>query len=145
MALFEVLSVFPDAVATVGIPICAISGVVFAFFLWYRVSQIRVGGGSSVRVENGREYLLEEEQRGESEVSPGGLYQFYDLDKFQTYLAVYILCLFDDTLGISPADRGEGCRIAVGDQRGSQEFLVHRIQICQHLHGYVFRSYLRLA
>jgi hypothetical protein len=60
---------FPDSVATLGIPISAIAGVVFAIILWHRVSQIHVGGGSaSARSESGREYLLEEEQRGESEV-----------------------------------------------------------------------------
>jgi hypothetical protein len=31
-------------------------------------SQIKVRGNAGVRSENGREYLLEEEQRGESEV-----------------------------------------------------------------------------
>ena len=47
----------------------ALAGVLFALFLWYRVSLIRVGrGDGSLRAENGREYLLEEEQRGESEI-----------------------------------------------------------------------------
>lgn len=33
--------------------------------------QIKVRGNAGVRSENGREYLLEEEQRGESEVGRG--------------------------------------------------------------------------
>jgi hypothetical protein len=55
-------------VATLFIPFSAVVGIVFALILWKRVSEIRVGGGGAVRSENGREYLLEEEQRGESEV-----------------------------------------------------------------------------
>ena len=69
---------FPDAVPTYGIPIAAILGVLFAIFLWQRVSKIRVGGESTVRSENGREYLLEEEQRGENEVR---LYTFGSFPK----------------------------------------------------------------
>eukprot|EP00890_Picochlorum_soloecismus_P004594 jgi/Picsp_1/5135/NSC_02498-R1_vacuolar h+-translocating inorganic pyrophosphatase len=62
-------TLFPDSVATLGIPISAVAGVIFAIILWHRVSQIHVGGGSaSARSESGREYLLEEEQRGESEI-----------------------------------------------------------------------------
>jgi H+-translocating diphosphatase len=62
----KLTTVFSDSVADVGIPLCAVTGIAFAIFLWYRVSQIKVRGLHS---ENGREYLLEEEQRGESEVS----------------------------------------------------------------------------
>jgi hypothetical protein len=47
----------------------ALAGVAFALWLWHRVSKIHVGGGGALRAENGREYLLEEEQRGENEVS----------------------------------------------------------------------------
>ena len=69
MSSAELSTLFPDSVATFGIPISAIAGVIFAIILWHRVSQIHVGGGSaSARSESGREYLLEEEQRGESEV-----------------------------------------------------------------------------
>ena len=50
---------------TLLIPISAVIAIAFAAFLWRRVSQIRVGGS---RASNGREYLLEEEQRGEGEV-----------------------------------------------------------------------------
>ena len=60
---------FPDWVANAGIPGAALFGIIFALILWKRVSKIRVGGGAAVSSENGREYLLEEEQRGESEVS----------------------------------------------------------------------------
>lgn len=68
MVLSELVTVLPDGVVTVGIILSALTGVVFALFLWHRVSKIRVGGGGSLRAENGREYLLEEEQRGENEV-----------------------------------------------------------------------------
>jgi hypothetical protein len=68
LALTAVKTLAPAWLANYGIPISALCGVVFAIFLWQRVSQIRVGAGSSLRAENGREYLLEEEQRGESEV-----------------------------------------------------------------------------
>lgn len=58
---------FPDWIPTVTIPLSALAGVVFAVLLWYRVSLIQVRGGG-VRSGSGREYLLEEEQQGESEV-----------------------------------------------------------------------------
>lgn len=59
---------FSDGVATFGIPLAAILGVLFAIFLWHRVSLIKVSGGGSP--SNGsREYLLEEEARGENEVT----------------------------------------------------------------------------
>jgi inorganic pyrophosphatase len=58
---------FPDWIPTVGIPLSAACGVVFAIFLWYRVSLIHVRGGVT-RSGSGREYLLEEEQQGEGEV-----------------------------------------------------------------------------
>lgn len=61
-------TIFSDSVATIGIPTSALLGIFFAVFLWQRVAQIKVRGGAAVRSENGREYLLEEEQRGESEV-----------------------------------------------------------------------------
>lgn len=58
----------PVTFANVLIPLAALVGIGFAIVLWARVSQIKVGGGHGVRSENGREYLLEEEQRGEDEV-----------------------------------------------------------------------------
>lgn len=61
-------TVWGDSVATWGIPLCSLVGIFFALFLWKRVAAIKVRGGAAVRSENGREYLLEEEQRGESEV-----------------------------------------------------------------------------
>lgn len=61
-------TVFSDAFVTTAVPVCALLGIFFALFLWQRVSNIKVRGGAAVRSENGREYLLEEEQRGESEV-----------------------------------------------------------------------------
>eukprot|EP00798_Chlamydomonas_sp_ICE-L_P021208 gene21208-28116_t len=50
------------------IPACGVIGIVFAIWLWQRVAQIQVGESASVvRGANGREYLLEEEQRGEQD------------------------------------------------------------------------------
>lgn len=51
------------------IPLAALLGIGFALFLYLRVSRVKVGGAHGVRSENGREYLLEEEQRGEDEAS----------------------------------------------------------------------------
>ena len=56
----------PDGFVSALIPLAALFGIVFALFLWYRVSQISVRGFSSRN--GGREYLLEEEQGLESEV-----------------------------------------------------------------------------
>lgn len=61
-------TVFGNSVANIGVPVSALLGIVFAVFLWQRVSNIKVRGGVS-RGEDGRSYLLEEEQRGESEAS----------------------------------------------------------------------------
>lgn len=68
---------FGEAFVSV-VPISAIAGILFAIFLWRRVAQIQVRGGGALRSDNGREYLLEEEQRGEAEVSidPLILFQF---------------------------------------------------------------------
>ena len=40
-----------------------------AVFLWARVSAVKVAGAGGQSGENGRQYLLEEEQRGEDEAS----------------------------------------------------------------------------
>ena len=61
-----------DIVPNVLIPASSAVGVLFAIFLYTRVSKISMGGGSVFRSQNGREYLLEEEQRGEDEVRPAG-------------------------------------------------------------------------
>jgi hypothetical protein len=61
-----------DLVPTVLIPTSAAVGVVFAIILWQRVSQIQMTGGSVISDGRGREYLLEEEQRGEDEVGRRG-------------------------------------------------------------------------
>lgn len=43
--------------------------IIFGAWLWKRVSAISMTPGQSVfRSQNGREYLLEEEQRGDDEV-----------------------------------------------------------------------------
>ena len=62
-------TLFPDLVPTILIPISAVIAIVFGIVLWGRVAAVKVGRGqNSVRSENGREYLLEEEGRGEDEV-----------------------------------------------------------------------------
>jgi H+-translocating diphosphatase len=59
----------PVLVPNVLIPLSAVVGIIFALWLWKRVSAIQLTGGQSVfRSQNGREYLLEEEQRGDDEV-----------------------------------------------------------------------------
>ena len=52
----------------VVIPTSCVIGVIFALFLWKRVSEVRLAPGSVFSAENGRQYLLEEEQRGDAEV-----------------------------------------------------------------------------
>ena len=65
----HVHTTFSPAVPTILIPVSALLAIAFGSWLWYRVSAIKVGNGShGLRTENGREYLLEEEQRGEDEV-----------------------------------------------------------------------------
>eukprot|EP00775_Hariotina_reticulata_P003821 gene3821-4079_t len=59
----------PDIVPTVLIPVSAVLAIVFGLWLWKRVSAISLSPGQSVfRSQNGREYLLEEEQRGDDQV-----------------------------------------------------------------------------
>ncbi|GAX84433.1 hypothetical protein CEUSTIGMA_g11853.t1 [Chlamydomonas eustigma] len=59
----------PDIVPIFLIPGSCIVGILFAVWLWQRVAQVNMGGSLSViRGANGREYLLEEDQRGEEEV-----------------------------------------------------------------------------
>lgn len=60
-----------DLVPTILIPSASAVGVLFAVFLWNRVAKIQLTGGSVFRSQNGREYLLEEEQRGDDEVRGG--------------------------------------------------------------------------
>lgn len=63
------ISQLPEFVGDVGIPVCAAFAIVFACWLWQRVSQIQLSTSSSVlRSQNGREYLLEEEVHGDDEV-----------------------------------------------------------------------------
>ena len=47
-----------DLFPNVLIPSSAAVGVLFAVFLWQRVSKISMSGGSTFRSQNGREYLL---------------------------------------------------------------------------------------
>ncbi len=44
------------------------NSILFGIWLWARVSAIKVGGAATIRSDNGRTYLLEEEQRGEDEI-----------------------------------------------------------------------------
>ena len=64
----SVHTIFPDSF-TYFIPASAVVSIIFAVWLWIRVSAVRVAPATHTRSENGREYLLEEEQRGEDEVS----------------------------------------------------------------------------
>ena len=51
------------------IPLSSTVAIIFAIFLWLRVSKIKVRPSDGPqRSENGREYLLEEESRSETEV-----------------------------------------------------------------------------
>lgn len=90
MDLMSSAAAAPAWLASYGIPLSAILGVAFAIFLWYRVSQIRVGGGSGSS-GNGREYLLEEEQRGEAEVC-----DILDFDGSPKPNAVSMMCILND-------------------------------------------------
>ena len=60
-----------DMFVNLFIPISSGLGIAFAIFLWIRVSAVKVRPSDGhQRTENGREYLLEEESRGEAEVGP---------------------------------------------------------------------------
>ena len=58
-------TVFSDVIVHLAIPGISLLAIVFGSWLWWRVSAVRVRAGPS---SSGREYLLEEEQRGEDEV-----------------------------------------------------------------------------
>ncbi|CAK0782826.1 Pyrophosphate-energized vacuolar membrane proton pump 1 [Coccomyxa viridis] len=55
---------FPD----IFIPVSAALGIIFALFLWWRVSTIRVRTGQRQTGEDGRTFLLEEELTGEDSI-----------------------------------------------------------------------------
>jgi len=59
------VTVFSDVFVHVAIPTISLLAIAFGSWLWWRVSAVRVRAGPS---SSGREYLLEEEQRGEDEV-----------------------------------------------------------------------------
>lgn len=72
--LGKTVPAFGDIVPTVLIPGAALLAIVFGIWTWIRVSAVKVGasrGGG--RTDNGREYLLEEEQRGPDEVRHCGV------------------------------------------------------------------------
>ena len=59
-----------DGLAAAVPPIVALVAIAFGAFLAWRVAQVKVRtGGSAAGRDAGREYLLEEEARGEDEVS----------------------------------------------------------------------------
>ena len=59
-----------DGLAAALPPIVALLAIAFGAFLAWRVAQVKVrSGGSAAGRDAGREYLLEEEARGEDEVS----------------------------------------------------------------------------
>uniref|UniRef100_A0A061R7Q4 H(+)-exporting diphosphatase n=1 Tax=Tetraselmis sp. GSL018 TaxID=582737 RepID=A0A061R7Q4_9CHLO len=57
-----------DGWVNLFLPVCCIISICWAAILWKRVAAVKVAGGTTVRSSNGQEYLLEEEQRGGSEV-----------------------------------------------------------------------------
>jgi len=59
------VTVFSDVFVHVAIPTISLLAIAFGSWLWWRVSAVRVRAGPS---SSGREYLLEEDQRGEDEV-----------------------------------------------------------------------------
>lgn len=79
---------------TLLIPVSALAGIAFAIFLWHRVSQIKVGGGA-LRSDNGREYLLEEEQRGEAEVGRPHKLLFESLISMLSVLEARVELMYD--------------------------------------------------
>lgn len=90
----EMETVFTDGLVNALVPISAIAGILFALWLWQRVSSIHVRGGAGVRSETGREYLLEEEQRGESEVrAPGFVGRLAPLRRFPVHVQASASCL----------------------------------------------------
>ena len=58
-------------VVLVLIPASAVLGIIFALWLWKRVSAVSVSVSGSAFRGTGREYLLEEEQRSDEEVRRG--------------------------------------------------------------------------
>lgn len=58
----------PGLFSDIFIPASAVCGILFALFLWWRVSHIRVRTGQRQTGEDGRTFLLEEELTGEDSV-----------------------------------------------------------------------------
>ena len=59
----------PEIVPDIFVPVTAAVGIIFALFLWWRVSAIKVRTGQRSTGEDGRTFLLEEELTGEDSVS----------------------------------------------------------------------------
>jgi hypothetical protein len=71
--------VLSDLFPTVFIPTSAVIAILFGIWLWQRVSSVSLTPGQSVfRSQNGREYLLEEEQRGDDEVGISSLVPVFE-------------------------------------------------------------------
>jgi hypothetical protein len=63
----------PDALIAAAIPLSALIGILFAVFLWNRVAAVQLTGARVLSSQTGREYLLEEEQRGGEEEVRGAI------------------------------------------------------------------------
>lgn len=67
--LFSTEVRLPELIPDIFIPVTAAVGIIFALFLWWRVSGIKVRTGQRSTGEDGRTFLLEEELTGEDSVS----------------------------------------------------------------------------
>jgi hypothetical protein len=67
--LWSTETLLPDLFPDVFIPLSAGLGIIFALFLWWRVSFVKVRTGQRPTGEDGRTFLLEEELTGEESVS----------------------------------------------------------------------------
>lgn len=64
----------PDLFPDIFVPVASVLGVIFALFLWWRVSGVKVRSGQRTTGEDGRTFLLEEELTGEDSVSSSSLW-----------------------------------------------------------------------
>ena len=121
IANMEPNQALPDLFPTIFIPTTAVIAIFFGIWLWQRVSTVSLTPGQMVfRSQNGREYLLEEEQRGDDEVRI--VCSYWQLRIFLTP----VLLLTGGT---------EGGRHSRSNSRRSELVLVYRIQVYGCLHG----------
>ncbi|KAK9903954.1 hypothetical protein WJX75_001227 [Coccomyxa subellipsoidea] len=66
--LFSTEVRLPELIPDIFIPVTAAVGIIFALFLWWRVSGIKVRTGQRSTGEDGRTFLLEEELTGEDSI-----------------------------------------------------------------------------